>query len=119
MQVFFLVALVFGMVAVMFAVQNIVPVTVSFLTWTFEGSLALVLFVALIAGALVSFLASVPALARGRRAVKGLKKQIARLEGELEDCRRRRDVPDAGSVNTPGRAGVAGGGAPTGTPPAW
>ncbi len=52
MQVFLLIALAIALVAVMFALQNIVPVTVAILAWTFEGSLALLLFVALIVGAL-------------------------------------------------------------------
>lgn len=87
MQVFLLIALAVALVAVMFALQNIVPVTVAFLTWTFEGSLALVLFVALIAGALVSVLASVPTLVKGRWAAASLKKRIVALEAELKNTR--------------------------------
>ena len=92
MQIFLFVALAVALVAVMFALQNIVPVSISFLTWTFEGSLALVLFVALIVGALVSFLASVPALVKGRWKVASLKKRVAALEFDLADERRKRDV---------------------------
>jgi uncharacterized integral membrane protein len=106
MQVFFLIALVFALVSVMFALQNIVPVTVAFLTWTFEGSLALVVFVALIGGALVSFLASVPTLLKSRRSVITLKKQNVALEAELERFRRDADGPHGRSVNTRGGAGV-------------
>ena len=87
MQVFFLVALGFALLGVMFALQNIVPVRVTFLTWTFEGSLALVLFVALIVGALVSSLVSIPTILKGRWAVNGLKKQIAPLEVERADSK--------------------------------
>lgn len=87
MQVFLFVALGVALVAVMFALQNIVPVTVTFLTWTFEGSLALVLFAALIVGALVSVLASVPTVVKGKWAAAGLKKRIAALEAELKDTR--------------------------------
>jgi lipopolysaccharide assembly protein A len=87
MQVFVFVALGVALVAVMFALQNIVPVTVAFLAWTFEGSLALLLFVALIVGALVSLLASVPTLLRGRWAATSMKKRIAALEAELKDVR--------------------------------
>lgn len=87
MQSFLFVALVVALVAVMFALQNVVPVTIAFMTWTFEGSLALVLFVALIAGALVSVLASVPAFVKGRWAAASLKRRIAALEAELEDTR--------------------------------
>ncbi len=87
MQVFLFVALAVALVAVVFALQNIVPVTVAFLTWTFEGSLALVLFVALIAGALVSVLASVPTLVKGRWAAASLKRRIVALEAEMKNTR--------------------------------
>ena len=87
MQVFLLIALAVALGAVVFVPQNIEPVTVEFLTWTFEGSLALVLFVALIAGALVSVLASVPTIVKSRWAAASLKRRIAALEAELEDQR--------------------------------
>jgi lipopolysaccharide assembly protein A len=83
MQVFFLAALAFALVAVLFALQNIVPVRVTFLAWTFEGSLALVMFVTLIAGALVSFLLSVPSIIKARLSENSLKKQVAALEQQL------------------------------------
>lgn len=105
MQVFFLVALGFALLGVMFALQNIVPVRVTFLTWTFEGSLALVLFVALIVGALVSSLVSIPTILKGRWAVNGLKKQIAQLEVELADSKR---LPAPTSASAMGAGSVAG-----------
>jgi uncharacterized integral membrane protein len=89
MQIFLFVALSIALIAVMFALQNIVPVTVAFLAWRFEGSLALVLFFALVVGALVSLLASIPALVKGRWTATSLKKRIATLEGDLAESRRR------------------------------
>jgi len=83
MQIFLFGALAISLVAVLFALQNIVPVTVTFLTYQFEGSLALVLFVAFVAGALVSFFASVPTLVRNRWAVRDLRRQVAALDQEL------------------------------------
>ena len=87
MQVFLLIALTIALVAVMFALQNIVPVRVTFMTWTGEGSLALVLLFALIVGALISFLASVPVLVKGRWMANSLKRRNAALEAALEDQR--------------------------------
>jgi uncharacterized integral membrane protein len=87
MQIVLLLALAVALVAVLFALQNVVPVTVSFLAWTFEGSLALVLFVALVAGAVVSFLASLPTLVGRRRAESQARKRIAELEASLSACR--------------------------------
>ena len=82
MQIFLFGALAISLVAVVFALQNIGPVTVTFLSYQFEGSLALVLFVALVCGALISFLASVPTLVRGRWETRDLRRQIAALEAE-------------------------------------
>ena len=106
MQGLVLVALAIAMVAVVFALQNIAPVTVAFLTWTFEGSLALVLFVALVAGALISFFASIPALVKGRSTAAGLRKKIAWLEAELDDSRRRVEAAPTRAQGAPApRAG--------------
>ena len=121
MQVFLFVALGVALVAVMFALQNIVPVTVAFLTWTFEGSLALVLFVALIVGALVSVLASVPTLVKGRWAAASLKKRIAALEAELKNTRLELEAARArtsAAPRSPGPGSEPGAGPPRSTPPA-
>jgi hypothetical protein len=83
-------------------------VRVTFVTWTFEGSLALVLFVALIVGALVSSLVSIPTILKGRWAVNGLKKQIAQLEVELADSKRLPARPAPTSASAMGAASVAG-----------
>jgi uncharacterized integral membrane protein len=44
---------------VVFSVQNGKPVTVTFLFWTFEASLALVILTSVVAGALMAFIAAV------------------------------------------------------------
>jgi uncharacterized integral membrane protein len=110
MPVFLLVALAVALIGVMFALQNVAPVTIAFVTWTFEGSLALVVFVALIAGALASFLASVPTMVRGRWTATSLNKRVAALEAELENCRRTLESAQA-------RASPTAGPAPEATPP--
>ena len=105
MQVFLFVALGVALVAVMFALQNIVPVTVTFLTWTFEGSLALLLFVALIVGALISVLASVPTAMKARWAAASLRKRIAALEAELKDARLKLEAAQTRTPEAPPRPG--------------
>lgn len=105
MQTFVLAALAFALVAVLFALQNLVPVQVTFLAWTFEGSLALVLFVALIVGAVISVLVSVPSMIKARWTASGLRKQIAALEAELDRHRRSEgSVTGHTSSPTPGSA---------------
>ncbi len=116
MQVVHLVALAVSLVAVMFALQNNLPVTVAILAWTFEGSLALILFVALIVGALVSVLASVPTVVKGRWAAASLKKRIAALEAELEDTRLKLEAARTRTSAVPPSPGP-GAGPPRNTPP--
>ena len=87
MQVFLILALMVALLASLFTLQNMAPVTVVFLIWTFHGSLALVLFLALAAGAVICIFASLPALIRGKLTIAGQKKQIAQLEDSLEEYR--------------------------------
>ncbi|NOT45340.1 MAG: LapA family protein, partial [Acidobacteria bacterium] len=80
MQILLLLALALSLLVVVFALQNIVPVTVTVFVWTYQGSLALVLFVAFVAGALVSVLASLPSLVRTRWALSQLRRRLAEAE---------------------------------------
>lgn len=56
MQIFLFIAAFIAVLAVIFALQNAVPITVSFLFWQVKSSLALVLIMAFIAGLITSFL---------------------------------------------------------------
>ncbi|MGB5872674.1 MAG: LapA family protein, partial [Bacteroidota bacterium] len=60
MQIFLLVSLLIAALAVVFALQNTEMITVNFLFWSFQGSLALVLLTALATGAVASSFASLP-----------------------------------------------------------
>ena len=59
MQIFIVLALLIAIVAVVFAVQNTAMITVSFLVWSFEGSLALVLLATLLVGVLIGTYSSI------------------------------------------------------------
>jgi putative membrane protein len=83
MQVFVFLALFIALLAVVFALQNTMMVTVAFLFWKFDGSLALVLLLALAVGALISFLASLPSLVRGGLSRRTLRKRADELESNL------------------------------------
>jgi len=84
MQVFLLVALLVAALAVLFAVQNTEIVTVDFLFWSFQGSLALILLVALAAGAIASSLASIPSLFRSHRFGGAQRRRVEELEAEVQ-----------------------------------
>jgi putative membrane protein len=84
MQIFLILALVIALVAVIFALQNTAAITVSFLFWQFHGSLALVLIISLAVGALITIMALLPGILRGRWSLRKLRKQLAEVEGDLK-----------------------------------
>jgi uncharacterized integral membrane protein len=89
MQVFIIFALIIAVIAVIFALQNIAAVTVTFFFWSFHGSLALVLLLSVAAGVLISLLASLPGLVRARLTVASQRKKLAVLEGERSENTRK------------------------------
>ncbi len=60
MQIFLILALVIAIIAVMFALQNVAVVTISFFIWNIQVSLAIALLVALGLGVIISALVSIP-----------------------------------------------------------
>lgn len=91
MQLGLIVGIVFAIVAALFAMQNIAPVTVTVGFWSFEGSLALVLLATLGLGALIAGLVSSPAMIRRQWNVTRLTRQVADLEHKLAEAERRYD----------------------------
>lgn len=90
MQLTILIGLVFAIGAVVFALQNNVPVTVTFMLWRFDSSLAMVLLLAMSLGVLITALLSTPAVlrlqwtaARQRRRITGLERVNAEMGTEI------------------------------------
>lgn len=94
MQLLTIVAMLFTIGGVMFALQNNVPVVVNFMFWQFDSSLALVLMIALALGGLIVALVSTPSTLR--RQWK-LSRQQKRIE-DLEKIRRNLEERLAGSA---------------------
>ncbi|WP_301102389.1 lipopolysaccharide assembly protein LapA domain-containing protein [Propionivibrio sp.] len=88
MQLLTIFAILFTIGGVMFALQNNVPVMVSFALWQFDGSLALVLLIALALGALIAALVSTPATLRMQWTISRQKSHIARLENDCANMER-------------------------------
>ena len=74
---------VLGAVLVIFVLQNVAVVTVSFLTWQITGSLALVLLASIISGIVITLLIILPGLIRDEFNLSILKKQKKQVEEEL------------------------------------
>lgn len=85
MQSFLIAALGIAVLTVIFALQNAIPVGVTFLFWSFEGSLALVLMLTFALGVLVSLLVSTPAIVKRKSTISNQKKKIEELESRLRE----------------------------------
>jgi len=66
--------------AVAFSLQNSEPIILNFFSWTFQGSLVVVLFTALAFGVLLSIVASLPSFIKKSRLIAQQQKTIAQLE---------------------------------------
>ncbi len=95
MQILLISGIAFAIVAVLFALQNNVPVTVSFFAWSFGGSLALVLLLALGLGAIIAGLVTSPALIGSRWTGKRLQRQVTSLEEQNRGLQQRLAELDA------------------------
>lgn len=95
MQILLISGIGFAIVAVLFALQNNVPVTVSFFAWSFDGSLALVLMMTLGIGAIIAGLVTSPALIGSQWTGKRLKRQVASLEEQNRGLQKRLAELDA------------------------
>lgn len=80
MQLITIVAILFAIVGVLFALQNTVPVTVDFMVWNFGSSLVLVRLLALALGGVVVALVSIPAAIRRQSTILCQQSCIAELE---------------------------------------
>lgn len=105
MQLGLIVGIVFAIGAVLFAMQNIAPVTVTLGIWSFEGSLALVLLMALGLGALIAGLLTSPAMIRRQWENKRLTHRVEELERKLAAAEARSLSAPPASVPPPGHAG--------------
>jgi len=65
MQIFLILALLIAILAVIFAVQNITAVTITFFSWSIHTSLAVALLSALGVGVLITILLSIPGRLKG------------------------------------------------------
>jgi putative membrane protein len=83
--VYLVLALIIAVIAVIFALQNAMIVTISFFVWKITGSLSLVLLVTLAIGALIGLLVLLPAVIKNSFQVSGHRKRIGSLEKEISD----------------------------------
>jgi putative membrane protein len=86
MAIFYLiVALLIAVVAVIFALQNTLLITISFFAWKVTGSLSLILLVTLAIGVVIGLLVLAPSAIKNTIQVSGHRKRIGTLEKELDE----------------------------------
>ena len=83
---YLLFAVVFSAIIAIFAVQNAVLVTISFLTWKMESSLAVVVVVAAGIGILIALSIEMMIQVRLRLRLRQSGNRIKELEMQLEKC---------------------------------
>lgn len=83
MLILFILGLLLGSAAVVFTLQNVGMITVTFFAWQIEGSLAAVLAVVFLTGIVIALLFVIPELVRNHFRVKALKKENKELGDEL------------------------------------
>jgi len=84
MRIFFVIALILALLVTVFAVQNNQDITIRFLLWSIEGSLALVLMITLSLGIVIGVLLMMPGSVRSRLKIGGLQRNVRSLERERE-----------------------------------
>ncbi len=95
----FLVVLFF---AVAFSLQNSEPIILNFFSWTFQGSLVVVLLTALACGVLLSIIASLPSFVKKARLISKQQRTIAELEQKIAQQTAKSELePVVGESYTP------------------
>lgn len=83
MIIFFILGLILGAFAVVFALQNVTTITITFFAWEMTGSLAILIIMAILSGILITLLIILPESVNNYFKNRKLKKEIAKLEEQL------------------------------------
>jgi len=78
-----------AILGVAFAMQNNVPVTVNFLVWRFDSTLAMMLLIALAFGAIIVALLTTPTTLKRQWQISSQRRHIKDLENTCENQRNR------------------------------
>lgn len=104
MIILFIVGIVLGVVAVIFALQNVAVITVTFFSWELTGSLALILLLAITTGVLIAILLLLPEFINNFFKYRNLKKGNKKLEEEL---RKQKELTTFAKVTPPTEEQIA------------
>ncbi|TVP55572.1 MAG: LapA family protein [Nodularia sp. (in: Bacteria)] len=85
MQIFSIIAVLVALLAVVFAFQNAVTISVTFFDLNFEASLAIVLILTVGIGILIGLLVSIPSVIQRNLRISKYKGKIVELENESNE----------------------------------
>jgi uncharacterized integral membrane protein len=94
MQLFLFLALILALGLVLFAIQNAAVITLTFVKWTFEGSLAFILALTFAVGILTGIFLFIPTWWRNAKKGRAQRKRIYELEREVLDIAEHGDTPE-------------------------
>ena len=95
MIIFLILGLLLGATAVIFALQNTIIVTVNLFSWHLQGSLAIVLILAMTTGAMVSILISLPGHIKKSFQLASLRRENKKLKEVATDQHQKIEVEKA------------------------
>ncbi len=81
----FIIGILLGGAVVVFALQNVAPVMVTFLSWSFQGSVAFIVIVSVLIGVVINMLFSASAFLKGMLTESKLNRNNHDLRNELDD----------------------------------
>ena len=101
MFIFLILGAIIGSFSVVFVLQNTTPISVMFLSWQIEGSLAAMLMLTFLGGVLTTVLFLVPGFISDWMKTAQLHRRIKDLEKEAADAKEREVTALAKNNETP------------------
>ena len=95
--------IILALVSVVFAVQNSEVITVSFLAWQVDASLALILMITLVVGVLIGYLAGLPSVWKRSAETRQLRRRVEDLQ-QAAPVRESPDLADDRDREEPDRS---------------
>lgn len=92
MFIFLILGAIIGALSVVFVAQNTMPISVTFLSWEIEGSLAVILTITFVGGVLMTALFSIPGLISDWIESARLRRRIRSLEEELTEMKKHHEA---------------------------
>ena len=78
-----IIGFVLGAAAIIFAFENTALVSLTFLGWQFQSSIAFIVILALAAGAIIAMLSAFPSIVRRSGQIRSLRRDNAALQDEV------------------------------------